>query len=232
MPSPMPSPAHETSHDSPLDCARVRFASDRFVIIDKPPGVRSVRGNGPDGHVCLEAWVRRRFPLGDGPLTVHRLDMPTSGLMVYALDRKAQSELSVQFMKRKVSKAYTALVNGHVRADSGRVELSLRVDWPNRPRQIVDHDQGKPARTEWRRLSHESFLGQPCTRLEMTPITGRSHQLRVHAAHAQGIGAPILGDSLYGDETTAPRLLLHASTLELNDPDSGERLRFESSAPF
>jgi len=224
----MPNPAH----DNPLDHARVRFEGARFVIVDKPAGVRSVPGNGPDGHICLEAWVRQQFPLGDGPLTVHRLDMATSGLMVYALDRKAQADLSVQFMKRRVSKAYTAMVEGHVEAESGVVELPLRVDWPNRPRQIVDLEGGKPARTEWRRLAHEDRDGHPCTRIEFIPITGRSHQLRVHAAHADGLGAPILGDNLYGDENAAPRLLLHAAMLEINGLDSGERLRFESSAPF
>ncbi len=224
----MPNPAH----DNPLDHARVRFECARFVIVDKPPGVRSVRGNGPDGHVCLESWVREQFPLGDGPLTVHRLDMPTSGLMVYALDRKAQAELSVQFMKRRVSKAYTAIVEGHLKPEGGEVDLPLRVDWPNRPRQIVDHEQGKHAKTLWRRLAHEKLDGRPCTRLEMTPITGRSHQLRVHAAHEHGLGAPILGDNLYGDETRAPRLLLHASMLEINDLETGDRMRFESPAPF
>lgn len=222
----------KSASDNPLDAARVLHASPRFVIVDKPPGVRSVRGNGPDGHVCLEAWVREQFPLGDGPLTVHRLDMPTSGLMVYALDRKAQAELSVQFMKRRVGKAYTAIVGGHLEPGSGVVELPLRVDWPNRPRQIVDHGLGKHAKTEWRRQAHETRNGQPCTRLEMVPITGRSHQLRVHAAHVDGLVSPILGDNLYGDETRAPRLLLHASMLEINDLETGERLRFESPAPF
>ncbi|MFI4897952.1 MAG: RluA family pseudouridine synthase [Phycisphaerales bacterium JB059] len=220
------------SPPNPLDDARVLHANDRFVIVDKPPGVRSVPGNGPDGHVCLEAWVRDRFPLGDGPLTVHRLDMPTSGLMVYALDRPAQAALSVQFMKRRVAKAYTAIVQGRVDPRSGEVSLPLRVDWPNRPRQIVDHDRGKPAHTRWRRLAHETRDARPCTRLELIPVTGRSHQLRVHAAHPDGLNAPILGDNLYGDESLAPRLLLHASMLEINDLETGAPMRFESPAPF
>ena len=224
----MPNPAH----DNPLDHARVRFESPRFVVVDKPPGVRSVPGNGPDGHVCLEAWVRERFPLGDGPLTVHRLDMATSGVMVYALDRKAQAALSVQFMKRRVDKAYTAIVEGHLEPEAGEVSLALRVDWPNRPRQIVDDELGKHAHTRWRRLAHETHAGRPCTRLEMVPVTGRSHQLRVHAAHERGLGAPILGDSLYGDASLAPRLLLHAHLLAFDDPETGERARFESPAPF
>lgn len=229
----MPTPASDNPVPAnPLDDARVVYETSRYVIVDKPPGVRSAPGNGPDGHVCVEAWVRKRYPLSDGPLTVHRLDMPTSGLMVYALDRAAQSALSVQFMKRRVDKAYTAIVEGHLEPESGVVELPLRVDWPNRPRQIVDFELGKHAKTEWRRRSHESLDGLPCTRLEMRPITGRSHQLRVHAAHAQGLGAPILGDSLYGDETRAPRLLLHASMLEITDVETGERVRFESPAPF
>jgi tRNA pseudouridine32 synthase/23S rRNA pseudouridine746 synthase len=217
---------------NPLDHARVLHATDRFVIVDKPPGVRSVPGNGPDGHVCLEAWVRERFPLGDGPLTVHRLDMATSGLMVYALDRPAQAALSVQFMKRRVAKAYTAIIEGRLEPESGQVSLPLRVDWPNRPRQIVDHEQGKPAQTRWRRLAHEAWGAHACTRVEMVPITGRSHQLRVHAAHPDGLNAPILGDNLYGDESLAPRLLLHASMLEINDLETGEPMRFESPAPF
>ncbi len=215
-----------------LDQTRILHASDRLVVVDKPAGVRSVPGNGPDGGVCVEAWVRARFPLADGPLTVHRLDMATSGLMVYALDRAAQAELSTQFMKRRVGKTYTALLAGVPGAESGVVELPLRVDWPNRPRQIVDHELGKPARTEWRRIAIEHRDGQDRARLEMVPVTGRSHQLRVHAAHADGIGIPILGDELYGDAASAPRLLLHATTLAFSDPDDGSRREFRSEPPF
>lgn len=211
---------------------RVVHAGERFVVIDKPAGVRSVPGNGPEGGVCVEAWVRERFPLGDGPLTVHRLDMATSGLMVYALDRGAQAALSVQFMKRRVSKAYTALLEGVPDAESGVVSLPLRVDWPNRPRQIVDHEHGRPAESRWRVVGVERWGGRACARLEMVPITGRSHQLRVHAAHPEGLGLAILGDELYADATLAPRLLLHASMLGIADPGSGEPLEFVSQAPF
>ncbi len=222
----MPEPA------SILDQTRVVHAADRFVVVDKPAGVRSVPGNGPEGRVCVEAWVRARFPLADGPLTVHRLDMATSGLMVYALDRDAQAALSLQFMKRRVAKAYTAIVDGVPAGASGVVELPLRVDWPNRPRQIVDHDLGKRARTEWRTLGVEQHDGRPCARLEMVPITGRSHQLRVHAAHADGLACPILGDTLYADPAPAPRLLLHATSLAFNDPATDERVEITSDAPF
>ncbi|MEZ6242205.1 MAG: RluA family pseudouridine synthase [Phycisphaerales bacterium] len=215
-----------------LDQTRLVHAADRFVVVDKPVGVRSVPGNGPEGDVCVEAWVRARFPLADGPLTVHRLDMATSGLMVYALDRDAQAELSRQFMKRRVAKTYTALLDGVPEGDSGVIDLPMRVDWPNRPRQIVDHELGRPARTEWRLLSVETHNERACARVEFVPITGRSHQLRVHAAHADGLGRPILGDTLYADAGSAPRLLLHATTLAFTDPGTDQRIEFASPAPF
>lgn len=215
-----------------LDQTRLVHATDRLVVVDKPAGVRSVRGNGPDGGTCVEAWVRARFPLADGPLTVHRLDMATSGLMVYALDRDAQAHLSRQFMRRRVAKTYTALLDGVPRGDSGEIDLPMRVDWPNRPRQIVDHALGRPARTRWRLLGVETYAGRACARVEFIPITGRSHQLRVHAAHADGLGRPILGDTLYADPGSVPRLMLHATTLAFADPGTGGRLEFRSDPPF
>ena len=171
------------------------------------------------------------FPDATGPLTVHRLDMETSGLMVFALTRPAHAKLSRQFMHRKTGKSYVALLEGEVEGDSGRVELPLVVDWPNRPRQKVCADSGKPALTLWRVV--ERAPGH--TRVEMRPETGRTHQLRIHAATPRadgGIGAPILGDPLYGNPGSAPRLMLHAAHLAFWRPDSDEWLKFWSEPPF
>ena len=204
----------------------------RYVVVDKPAGLLSVPGRGPGKGVCVVSRVARMFPGASGPLVVHRLDMDTSGLMVLGLDAGAQRELSMQFERRGVEKAYVALVEGWVGSagDEGVIELPMRLDVENRPVQIVDHEQGKPATTRWRVLAHESVDDVECSRVEFVPITGRSHQLRVHAA--VGLGAPILGDDLYGDASGASRLMLHASVLGFDEPGEGGRVVFRSGAPF
>ena len=201
-------------------------AGPAYVVIDKPSGMLSVPGRGDDKADCAASRVREAFPGASGPLVVHRLDMETSGLMVLGLTPAAQRHLSMQFERRRVEKRYRALVSGLIDEDEGVIDLPLRADIERRPIQIVDHDLGKPARTAWRVLSRETDR----TRLELTPETGRTHQLRVHMA--TGIGCPIVGDVLYGDADGAERLMLHATWLSIIDPESGRRASFESAAPF
>jgi tRNA pseudouridine32 synthase/23S rRNA pseudouridine746 synthase len=216
---------------------RILIETGRFVVIDKPPGVRSVPGLGETGEVCMVNAVRAAFPQATGPLSVHRLDMPTSGIMVFALDPEAHRGLSWQFESRTVSKRYTALLAGDLArqagATEGEVTLPIRPDYDNRPTQIVDFVHGRSARTIWQAVGPEDLDGRPVTRVIFTPVTGRSHQLRVHAASPApgGLGAPIVGDPLYGGPEAA-RLMLHASTLEFDDPDTGERVVVQSAAPF
>jgi len=204
---------------------------DRFVVIDKPSGLLSVPGKGPDKADCVASRVREMFPSATGPLTVHRLDMDTSGLILLALDAEAHRTLSMQFEARTVSKAYIALLAGIIEPDEGEIDLPIRADIDNRPRQIHDPILGKPSRTRYRVLERAGGI----TRVEFTPITGRSHQLRVHAAHELGLGTPILGDALYGGPAppeSADRLMLHATSLEFDDPTDGSRVRTRSEPAF
>lgn len=202
-----------------------------MVVVDKPAGLLSVPGKpvagGPDNQDCVAARVRSLFPHALGPLVAHRLDMETSGLMVLGLDPAAQRDLSMQFEQRRVKKAYTALISRRPDADSGRIILSIRPDIERRPHQIVDPVHGRESITEWS-VADSSGVG---VRLRLVPITGRTHQLRLHLAHPLGLGSPILGDRLYGGDP-APRLMLHANHLAFDDPGSSRRLEFECPAPF
>jgi tRNA pseudouridine32 synthase/23S rRNA pseudouridine746 synthase len=184
---------------------RILHADDRLVVIDKPAGLLSVPGRTePD---CASARVQALYP---DALIVHRLDQPTSGLLLFARGVQAQRELSADFAERRVDKVYIAVVTGHLDGE-GLIALPLAADWPNRPRQQVDLEHGKPSQTRWRVLGHEG----PHTRVQLKPLTGRSHQLRVHLAH---LGHAILGDALYAAPDIAaasPRLLLHASELHV-----------------
>ncbi len=209
----------------------VLFQSARMVVIDKPSGMLSVPGKGPDKQDCAIARVRKLFPHARGPMVVHRLDTDTSGLLAVALDERTQRDLSIQFEERRVEKAYVALVDSMLdhAPDEGEISLPLRADIENRPYQIVDHALGKPAQTRYRVLARE--LDRARVRLE--PVTGRTHQLRVHCAHRAGLNAPILGDVLYGSAATFPRLALHAEFLSLFDPDNpARRIEFRAPAPF
>ena len=194
-----------------------------LLFVDKPAGLLSVPGKTePD---CLEARLRTQHPES---LTVHRLDMATSGVMVFARNKSAQRHLGLQFERRHLSKTYIAVVDGVVADDEGHIDLPLRADWPNRPLQMVCHEQGRASQTDWCVLER----GDNRTRLELTPITGRSHQLRVHL---KAIGHVILGDEFYaeGDALAASdRLLLHAHTLSLFNPTGGERISVTSPLPF
>lgn len=205
--------------------ARIILDTGRYVVVDKPSGLLSVPGKGPEKADCVRSRVAAMYPDATGPMTVHRLDQDTSGLIVVGLDADAQRAMSQVFEHRKVTKRYIAVVEGELKSHAGLVDLPLRIDWPNRPRHIVAED-GRASQTRYKVLGVEDGN----TRVEFTPLTGRGHQLRVHAADERGLGAPILGDPLYGDTSKAPRLLLHAWSLEFTDPFTGE-LRHVASEP-
>ncbi|MBL4918470.1 RluA family pseudouridine synthase [Szabonella alba] len=210
---------------SPPDQPLSVIHEDRdFVIVDKPAGLLSVPGRGEDRADCLITRLRAVWP---EILLVHRLDLDTSGVMVFARNKSAQGAISQQFEKRVVDKQYVARLAGLVGPDQGRVDLPLIVDWPNRPRQHVNHETGRPARTDWQVIAR----GQEETRMRLIPLTGRSHQLRVHMA---ALGHPILGDTLYatGDAMDHPRLMLHAETLALRHPRTDAALSFTAPLPF
>lgn len=192
------------------------------LVFDKPSGLLSVPAKPPGPQDCLEARVRAAFPEA---LLVHRLDRDTSGVIVFARSRVAQRHLGWQFERRQVVKGYVARVTGHPAAAGGRVEAPLRCDWENRPRQVVCPERGRAAVTDWRVLAWE----ENGVRLELRPLTGRSHQLRVHCAH---LGHPILGDPLYGDAAAAPRLQLHAERIGFRHPEGGAAVVFECPCPF
>ena len=203
----------------------ILYTDNHLLIVNKPSMLLSVPGRGEDKQDCLVSRLAVKFP---SVLTVHRLDWETSGLTVLALDKDTHRQLSRQFQERQVNKEYTAIVDGLLKDSYGEINLPLRCDWENRPRQIVDHKQGKASQTFWECLEHLSDR----SRILLTPVTGRSHQLRVHL---QQIGHPILGDPLYASPETlalADRLLLHATGLEFTHPKNSKRLKFCSSAPF
>ena len=194
-----------------------------FVVLVKPPGLLSEPGRGPEKRDSLLIRAQAVYP--DARI-VHRLDMMTSGVIVLARETLAHASLSEAFREREVDKRYEALVHGRPAADEGAIDLPLIVDWPNRPRQIVCHDTGKPS------LTHYRVVGEagPLTRVALEPITGRTHQLRVHLA---SLGCPIAGDPFYGIEgDPSPRMMLHACRLSLPHPLTGEPLVFESPVPF
>ena len=203
---------------------RLIHADDQILVVDKPAGLLSVPGRGEDRADCLIARLAVAFPT---VLLVHRLDLDTSGVMVFALTPHAQRHLGQQFERRQTKKAYVARLSGRLEPKSGTVDLPLIVDWPNRPRQKVDHEHGRPARTDWRVIRADDAE----TRVRLNPVTGRSHQLRVHMA---SLGHPILGDSLYAEGAAAdhPRLMLHAETLRLRHPDSNVTMTLSAPVPF
>ena len=210
-----------------------------LLVFDKPPGLLSVPGRGADKQDCLSARAQSLYP---DALVVHRLDMATSGLFLMARGAVVQRLLSAAFAQRQVGKRYEAVVAGRLEpaadADAqgwGLIDLPLAADWPNRPRRVVDRENGKPSQTRWRVILPRppgKGWGEGTTRLELEPLSGRSHQLRVHL---QALGHPILGDTLYAPpdvQMLAPRLLLHATQLRLAHPATGAALAFASAAPF
>lgn len=202
----------------------VLYADDHMVVADKPSGLLSVPGRGEDRADCLINRLRVVYP---DILLVHRLDLDTSGVMAFGRTKAAQAFLGQQFEQRLTKKIYLARLWGEVAEDAGRVDLPLIVDWPNRPRQHVNFDTGKPSVTDWRVLKR----GNGETRMRLMPLTGRSHQLRVHMAE---IGHVILGDPLYASGAAAdyPRLMLHADSLKIRHPDSGAAMTFSAACPF
>lgn len=237
---------------------------DAFVVVDKPAGLLAVPGIAPEKQDCVRSRVAAMFPRATGPMTCHRLDLSTSGVMILALDPKSHRNLSIQFETRRVTKRYIALVEGHLpdSPDTGEINTPMRKDMERRPLMLVDYFEGKPSVTRWRILARERWggvdggngesgeaggEGHPVTRVELEPHTGRTHQLRVHAAHPQiatigspgpehtpGLNAPILGDELYAgpDSPPAPRLMLHASMLSIHHPQTGKRMTFRAPDPF
>jgi tRNA pseudouridine32 synthase/23S rRNA pseudouridine746 synthase len=198
-----------------------------LLVVDKPSGLLSVPGRGPEGTINLVALVRQRYA---GVLVVHRLDMSTSGLMMFARNLAAQRALNHAFERRQIGKRYEAVVQGWPPGDQGSCNAPMRLDWPARPRQVVDWEAGKPSYTRWQVLQRWVEGDAPRARLALEPVTGRSHQLRVHM---QTLGHPIVGDELYGTPPgPGERLLLHARSLRLLHPVSGAEVHFESVPAF
>lgn len=195
-----------------------------LLVVNKPAGLLSVPGKGDHLKDCLISRLQAAFPEA---LLVHRLDMDTSGVIVFARTPAAQRHLGLQFEKRMMKKSYLALVWGQVGGKEGVIDLPLIVDWPNRPLQKVCHETGRAAVTEWKVLRHDEIS----TRMRLFPQTGRSHQLRVHLRE---LGHPILGDPFYatGPARDFPRLMLHAETLRLRHPDGGRGMTFRAKNPF
>ena len=193
-----------------------------WLVSEKPAGLLSVPGRGPEKADCLLSRLAESYP---DILTVHRLDQATSGLLLWALNKECQRNLSRQFEERKVHKEYEALICGSPAENEGTICLKQRLDVDNRPLQIVDEELGKPSVTRWKVLERRP---DGLTRIRLYPETGRTHQLRLHMASR---GWPILGDGLYGGRP-AERMMLHACRIELAGPDTGEPLRFESDIPF
>ncbi|WOT05677.1 bifunctional tRNA pseudouridine(32) synthase/23S rRNA pseudouridine(746) synthase RluA [Shewanella youngdeokensis] len=196
-----------------------------IMVLNKPSGLLSVPGRAPAHNDSIYSRVLAQYPEAK---IVHRLDMATSGVIIVALLRTAESELKRQFRDRETEKTYYARVAGHVKADSGTVNLPLICDWPNRPKQKVDHQIGKASQTHYDVVSR----AKRSTLVKLTPITGRSHQLRVHM---MALGHPILGDNFYADplaKRLAPRLLLHAQSITITHPYTKERITFSCDTPF
>jgi tRNA pseudouridine32 synthase/23S rRNA pseudouridine746 synthase len=207
------------------DAPATLYEDDYLAVVDKPAGLLSVPGRSSRADSVL-ARLRRRYPDATGPVLVHRLDLDTSGLMLAARDRATHAGLQRQFAERTVEKQYVAWLDGEVAGEAGTIDLPLRVDLDDRPRQIVDPVHGRSALTEWRVIARSGGR----TRVSLVPRTGRAHQLRVHAAHPQGVGIPIVGDRLYGRPDT--RLMLHAEAIVFVHPHTQQRLSFVRPAPF
>lgn len=203
------------------------YQDEQLLVVNKPSGLLTVPGRGPDKQDCLINRLLEDFPNGR---IVHRLDQATSGLVIIALSYESQRELSKLFEQRKVAKSYIAIVGGNIAEQAGEVKLPLICDWPNRPRQMVDHENGKAAETRFKVIERD-FKANSC-RVELIPVTGRSHQLRVHMLE---LGHPILGDNLYAPEglrQAANRLLLHARALDFLQPFTGEQVSIRCEADF
>ena len=208
------------------------YCDASLLVVNKEGGLLSVPGRGEDKQDCVESRVRRLFPTAPKQCAVHRLDMDTSGLLAIALDKETHKRLSIQFMHKEVEKEYVALLEGVLRQERGEITLPFRLDADHRPYQIFDGERGKWGTTVWKKLRVESSPTGLVTRVHFTPLTGRTHQLRLHSSHPKGIGHPIVGDRLYGTGKEGDRLCLHASFLAFFHPHTGEWLSFTSQTPF
>lgn len=200
------------------------YEDESLLVINKPEEFLSVPGKNIEDSVYLR--IKQMYPNATGPLTVHRLDMSTSGLMLIALSKKSHKVLQKQFINRTIKKRYIALLDGLIDKPQGVIELPLRVDLDDRPRQLVCYQHGKAAKTRWEVIEKNNNQ----TKVYFYPITGRTHQLRVHSAHLKGLNTPIVGDDLYGN--LANRLHLHADYIEFNHPNTKERIHFYAQADF
>ena len=204
----------------PVEDLQIIYTDESLLVVSKPAGLLAVPGRGEDKQDCLSSRLQQKFP---DALVVHRLDMATSGLMVFARGIDMQRRLSQMFREREVEKRYLAVVAGKVYPATGEVNLPISADWPNRPLHKIDMDTGKPSLTRYALLAYDP--ASDCSRVELEPVTGRTHQLRLHMA---AIGHPILGDPLYGNAYNAPRLMLHASSLRFAHPVNDSLLNFAS----
>ena len=207
---------------------KIVFEDEHIVVVDKPSGVLSVPGIM--GGTSVQQWLREEYLHSNELFVVHRLDMATSGLLVAAKSMEVYKELQRQFAGREVKKQYTAILEGVPQKNEGVIELPLAADYDNRPRQKVDSVNGKPAVTRYRVVGAVDCGGKQCAVVCFEPVTGRTHQLRVHAAHKDGLDCPIVGDALYG--TAAERLMLHASRITFVHPVSKENVELESCPSF
>ena len=208
--------------------ADIIYRDTAIVVVNKPGDLLSVPGRGPDKQDCIVQRIRNLFPDCIPQPSVHRLDMETSGLMVLALTTEAHRNLSIQFQNRTVKKQYLAVLEGIVAEEQGEIRLAFRLDVTHRPYQIYDPARGKCGITLWEKIVVQNHQ----TRILFTPVTGRTHQLRAHAAHPMGLGCPIVGDQLYGNGKPGDRLLLHASYLSFQHPENSKTLCFESPSWF
>ncbi|MEN6542900.1 pseudouridine synthase [Parvibaculum sp.] len=218
-----PKPFHYAPPMEPY--LEVLYRDDDILVLSKPSGLLHVPGKPVEHADCLEARAQAAFPAA---MTVHRLDKDTSGVVVMGLNRKAHAHLSQQFELRQTRKVYVARVWGRMSEDSGHIDLPIACDWPNRPKQMVDRENGRPAQTDWKVIEREASA----TRVALYPATGRSHQLRVHML---SLGHPILGDNFYAHEAAfaaADRLQLHAEYLSFRHPSQGRDCAFTAPCPF
>ncbi len=212
------------SYDPPTGPLSILYEDRHLLVVDKPAGLLSVPGKLEGREDCL--ITRLQAERWDA-LVVHRLDCDTSGVIIFGRTKQAQGFLGQEFEKRRARKTYTARVHGVIAQDAGHIDLPLCVDWPNRPRQMINHEMGKPAQTDWCVISRTSDE----TRVSLHPLTGRSHQLRVHMLE---LGHPIVGDQIYATAypRLAPRLMLHATELTLHHPETKEMMTFHAPIPF
>lgn len=226
MRKPLKKPKAEFIYDPPKDPLEIIHADQDILVISKPAKLLTVPGRKKEHADCLEKRVQKEY---ETARVVHRLDMETSGLVIFALNAPAHRNLGLQFEKRTTEKEYIADIWGYPTESKGIIDLPLRCDWPNRPLQMIDLTHGKQSQTEWRVIKRQS---EKTTRVSLKPITGRTHQLRVHMCE---IGHPIIGDDFYAHEEAfkaAARLHLHAHKLSIHHPSTNEKISFESSIPF